>query len=234
MAVNVRPAAGRPRAPGACFEEHVPGVACAPCRATRQRRWRKTHSEAGHSRQRTKSEEEALGDRARGYVGAYLRRGAIVPRERCEVCGLSGPLKFWHPSVTKPRELIWLCARDRKRLASTLEPMTLTWVWPGFGLDADVRVVQPDRSPRGALRAERRQSAIVREIEIAEQRAATRGSSAPIDADAMLARLSEAERFVDEVLKRVEARFATFEEWRASGSRSSRERNLDDKDDDDR
>ncbi len=112
--------------------------------------------------------------------------------------------------------------------------MTLTWVWPGFGLDADVRVVQPDRSPRGALRAERRQSAIVREIEIAEQRAATRGSSAPIDADAMLARLSEAERFVDEVLKRVEARFATFEEWRASGSRSSRERNLDDKDDDDR
>ncbi len=116
---------------------------------------------------------------------------------------------FWHPDVCQPCEIVWLCRRDRDRVASTLEPIKMTWLWPGrTATDAEVRIVQPNRTPRGALRAERRQA---KELQAVEAAAAIRPQSPHRDPAELLEQLEAAERNVDEVLARVTARMAAFD-----------------------
>lgn len=78
--------------------------------------------------------------RARAYVAVYQRRGAIVPPEACERCGLGlrktiykplTRLYAWHPDPGRQREIAWLCASCRTIVRDTREALELTWTWPG-------------------------------------------------------------------------------------------------------
>ncbi len=208
---------GRPRLRSECFVEHVPGVDCSRCRRARQQRWRSQGPDVERLRVRERTEEEREADKARAYVWTYLRRGKIAPAPRCEICGGGGPLVFWQPDLRIPRQLVWLCPADRKRVASTVPTITLTWLWPGDRLssDSEVREVQSSRAPLGSSRVERRLQREAQRIEQATARAAVPLQCAvPIDEVALFRRLDAAEREVDELLARVAARAATFEERR--------------------
>ena len=193
-----------------CFDAHTSGVECPRCRRARQRRWRQRAPDAERGRRRERTEEEQLADKARAYVWTYLRRGKLSPPGECQICGAGGPVVFWHPDVCQPCEIVWLCRRDRDRVASTLEPIKMTWLWPGrTATDAEVRIVQPNRTPRGALRAERRRQA--KELQAVEATAALRAQPPHRDPAKLLEQLEAAERNVDEVLARVTARMAAFD-----------------------
>ena len=120
---------------------------------------------------------------------------------------------FWQPNLDKKRELIWLCSRDRDRLAASGLPVTLTWVWPGWERRADdpVRDVQPTRSPRGARRLLRSEAKIARAIQEAERRSAEQPRKPPIDAATALLKLEAANRLVDETLARIAAQNEAYE-----------------------
>jgi len=194
-----------------CFDEHTPGVECPRCRRARQKRWRQRAPDAERGRQRERTEEEQLADKARAYVWTYLRRGKLLPPEKCQICG-AGPVVFWHPDVGQPCEIVWLCRRDRDRVASTLDPIKMTWLWPGrTATDAEVRIVQPNRPPRGALRAERRQAKVLQTVEAAPAISPQPPQRDPAE---LLEQLEAAERNVDEVLARVVARLAAFDSSR--------------------
>jgi len=214
--VRLKRRVGRPRR-SECFSEHVAGVDCSPCRRARQQRWRSRGSHVDRQRVRERTEEEREADKARAYVWTYLRRGKIAPSPRCELCGEGGPLVFWQPDPRIPRQLVWLCRADRKRVASTVPTITLTWLWPGHRLpsDVEVREVLSTRAPLGSSRAERRLEREAQRIAQATARAAVPLQRAvPIDEVALFQRLDAADREVDELLARVAARAAAFEERR--------------------
>lgn len=201
---------GRPRQ-SVCFAAHTPGVECPECRRSRQQRWRQGSPEAERGRQRERTEEEQLADQARAYVWTYIRRGKLTPPAICEVCSLPGKLGFWHPRPDYPQEVLWLCARDRKRMAATAEEVTLTWAWPGDGPIAAVpQKVTPNRQPRGMARLERRQAADAR-------RMATVVNPSPcppvvaIDPEAALERLEAAAQNADDAVARVMAAIAAYD-----------------------
>jgi hypothetical protein len=201
---------GRPRQTE-CFAEHKPDTDCSDCRRQRQLKWRLTSPKA--KKKRVRPLEDTLATRARAYVWTYLRRGAVKPSESCEICGTSGPLVFWQPNLDRKRELIWLCTRDRDRVAASGQPVTLTWIWPGWERRPDdpVRDVQPTRSPRGLGRLTRSEAKIARAIEAAEHRMADQPRRPPIDEATALLKLEAANRLVDETLARIAAQNEAYE-----------------------
>jgi hypothetical protein len=208
---------GRPRQSG-CFAAHTPGVECPECRRSRQRRWRQRSPEAERGRQRDRTEEERLADKARAYVWTYIRRGKLIPPAVCEKCGLPKKLGFWHPRPEWPKKVLWLCAQDRKRVAATADAVSLTWVWPGGGpLLAEPQRVEPNRPPSGTSRLERRQAAAAR-------RMATLAGAAPcpvvvvIDPEAALERLEAAALNADAAVARVWASIAAYDASRKAAT----------------
>ena len=125
---------GRRRTTG-CTARHTdaPCAACARVRTRRSRARRRTPAappSAWHTAQA----------RACAYVHAYRRRGAIVPPEQCDRCGLGlrltayrpvTRLYAWHPDPARPREIAWLCAGCRTTVRVSREPLELAWTWPG-------------------------------------------------------------------------------------------------------
>jgi hypothetical protein len=79
--------------------------------------------------------------KALAYVAVYRKRGAIIPPEACEHCGAGQQLTryskvmklhVWHPDLTKPREIAWLCTPCRNYARAAGEPVELHWQWPGM------------------------------------------------------------------------------------------------------
>jgi hypothetical protein len=201
---------GRPRQSG-CFAAHTPGVECPECRRCRQRRWRQGSPEAERNRQRERTEEEQLVDRARAYVWTYIRRGKLILPAVCEKCGLPSKLGFWHPRPAEKKEVLWLCAQDRRRVAATGETVTLAWVWPGGApISANPPRVTPNRRPRGIARLERRQAADARRMETVITPSPCPGVVA-IDPEAALERLEAAAQNADAAVARVWATIAAYD-----------------------
>jgi hypothetical protein len=132
------------------------------------------------------------------------------------VCGSGEPVVFWQPNLDRKRELLWLCARDRDRLATNGESVTLTWIWPGWKRSADdpVREVQPTRLPRGVRRLMREEAAAAEAVRAAEERMLLPAPRKPIDPETALRNLEAAMRNVDDTLARIAAQNLAFEEAR--------------------
>jgi hypothetical protein len=115
---------------------------------------------------RAAAEHRRLLQRALRHVATYRKRGAIIPPDACERCGIGEritpwsrpiPLFAWHPDPRKKTEVVWLCVHCRRRVRAVREPIVLTWVWPG-GVPArrrgrpvvdalDVKAIVPGKIP---------------------------------------------------------------------------------------
>ena len=95
-------------------------------------KWRKENPAAARAADARRTDERrVLERRARSYVSAYLRRGRIVPPPFCDRCSRRATLSFYHPDPAQRRQLLWLCAADRRAVAAGRFPVVPHWEWPG-------------------------------------------------------------------------------------------------------
>lgn len=130
---------GRQRTTG-CKEAHF-GSSCTTCARIRKRRSRRGNDKTNPQYKVSLDPQLDALKRARAYVDAYLRRGAIVPPASCNRCRTTcrpsrlrptTPLYAVHPDPGKPREVVWLCKLCRTEARLSQEPLLLCWTWPGY------------------------------------------------------------------------------------------------------
>lgn len=49
-------------------------------------------------------------------VERAIKNGALVPKDKCEVCGSKHKIEAHHPDYRKPLQVIWLCKICHKKL----------------------------------------------------------------------------------------------------------------------
>ena len=101
------------------IKKRTPGVPC-PCGAERENpkhgycrkcmnEYMRKRTAAGKNGYRSLTPEATKRQRARAYLGTYVKRGKVIKPDVCSRCESTDRIHGHHEDYDKPLEVVWVC-----------------------------------------------------------------------------------------------------------------------------